>query len=360
MALKPNRLRVWLSRLHLLVRLLGVTGLVAVATGAVLAQAQGMFGTEETTWGQALTSIRDRLLAAVQGQASGDLLARVTVYLVLGGAAAALLWLLVEVVVILRFAAARRSAFGANAVVQGGIAAALLVGINLYSYYHYRRVDCTRTGEFTLPSDVQKDFRQLRPETATTILVLLQPAKAVSGDNRDYHQAAAAEKVVINKVRELADQLRDFGPQFRVVVLDTRDEDYPEKLGKATRPLPGLEDAIKKAPPGNNIFFYGPPDRWVKGERESNEGKKKGEKVAEGAHIQRISFDDFYQLDRTRSKEANDGRGNLVLLNKGVHPLARRILNLEEKRPRVGILVVDEVFSTKSDVRPEWRLDGLK
>ena len=48
MALKPNRPRVWLSRLHLLIRLIGLTGLVAVAGAAVLAQVQGMFGTDET------------------------------------------------------------------------------------------------------------------------------------------------------------------------------------------------------------------------------------------------------------------------------------------------------------------------
>src|SRR5262249_18826569 len=151
MALKPNRLRVWLSRLHLLVRMLGVTGLLAAATAAVLAQGQGRSGTPEPTWGEALTSMRDRLLAALHGQATGDTLARLTVYLFLGGAAAVLLWLLVEVVVILRFAAARRSAFGANAVIQGGIAAALLVGVNLYSFSHYRPLDCTRPPDLTPP-----------------------------------------------------------------------------------------------------------------------------------------------------------------------------------------------------------------
>jgi hypothetical protein len=144
MALKPKRPRVWLSRLHLLIRLIGLTGLIAVAGAAVLAQVQGMFGTDQTSWHEALTALGDRLWEALQGQAKGDLLAQATVYTFLGGAAAALLALLVEVLVILRFAAARRSAFGANAVVQAGIAAALLVGINLYSYFHYLRVDCTR------------------------------------------------------------------------------------------------------------------------------------------------------------------------------------------------------------------------
>src|SRR5262245_38266195 len=210
MALKPKRPRVWPSRLHLFVRLVGLTGLAAAAVAAVLAQVQGMFGTDETSWREALTAVGDRLWAAVQGEAPGDTLARATIYVFLGGAAAALLWLLVEVLVVLRFAAARRSAFGTNAVLQAGIAAALLVGINLYSYFHYWRIDCTRKGEFTLPSDVQEEFRRLRPEAATTILVLLQPTRTVSTDNRDDHLASAAEKVVINKVRELADELRDF------------------------------------------------------------------------------------------------------------------------------------------------------
>src|SRR5947209_6138030 len=147
MALKPNRPRPWLSRLHLLVRLVGLTGLLAAAGSVVLAQVQGLLGSPETPWREALVAVGDRLWAALRGQAEGDLLARVTVYVFLGGAAAALLWLLVEALVVLRFAAARRSAFGANAVVQIGIATALLVGINLYSYFRYLRVDCTRQGE---------------------------------------------------------------------------------------------------------------------------------------------------------------------------------------------------------------------
>src|SRR5437763_1363119 len=323
MALKAKHFHPWLSRLHLFLRLVGLTGLVAIAVAVVLAQVQGLFGTDELSWREALAAVGDRLWAALQGEATGDVLARTTVYVFLGGAAAALLWLLVEVLVMLRFAAARRSAFGANAVVQAGIAAALLVGINLYSYFHYVRVDCTRKGEFTLPSDVQEQFQRLRPEAATTILVLLQPTKAVSTDNRDDHLASAAEKVVINKVRELADELRDFGPQFHVVVLDTREEDYPDKLEKVTKSRPGLARVLENAPPGNSIFFYAPPDQRT--EKDQPDNGKVGEKEAEGAHIQRLSFEDFYQLDRARSKKADNDRGNLVLLNKGIQPLARRI-----------------------------------
>src|SRR5439155_24341998 len=142
------------------------------------------------------------------------------------------------------------------------------------------------------------------------------------------------------------------------ILLNTGEEDYPDKLQKVAKAHPGLEKAIKTAPPGNSIFFYAQPDT-AKAVEEAKETKKDDEQRGESAHIQRLSFDDFFQLDRVRSKEANGRRGNLVLLNKGVNPLARRILNLEEKRPRVGILIVHELFSTESPA-PEWTLAGLK
>ena len=76
MALKPRRPRVWLSRLHLLLRLIGLTGLVVVAGAAVLAQVQGMFGTDERPWREALTAVGDRLGAALQGRVEGDVVPR--------------------------------------------------------------------------------------------------------------------------------------------------------------------------------------------------------------------------------------------------------------------------------------------
>lgn len=331
MGLKSKRSRPWLSRLHFLVRLLGLTGVLAAAAALVLAHVQGLLGSADS-W-------RQRLLTTVQGQAEGDLLARAAPWAFLAGVIAAGLWLLIEALGVLRFTAGRRSVFGLNAVAQVGLAAVLVVGVNVFSFDHYVRVDCTSDRQFTLPADVQEQLRQLRGET--TIVVLQQRRKAdADPEFEDYH--SAAEAVVVEKVRDLAEQLREFGPQFKVVLLDARQKNYRTRLAEVTKGQPKLAAAIKEAP-GNSIFFSA----------HAGEGDKAR------ADVQRLSFDDFYQLNRTLSQKAEGGKGNLVLLKKGIDPLARRILNLEEKRPRVGILVIDEYFSTAGPSR-DLALGGLK
>src|SRR5262249_12923966 len=67
MALKTNRSRPWLSRLHFLVRLLALTGLLAALVALVTAEAQGMLGSGERTWGQDLERVEQQLLAAGRG-----------------------------------------------------------------------------------------------------------------------------------------------------------------------------------------------------------------------------------------------------------------------------------------------------
>jgi hypothetical protein len=333
MGLKNKGSRPWLSRLHFLVRLLGLTGLLAAAAALVLAHVQGLLGGPGQKLDQRLRTGWQHILASLQGQFEGDLLARAAVFAFLAGAAAAVLWLLVELLGVVRFTAARRSAFGVNVLVQVGVAAVLLVGINVFSFEHHLSLDCTRDRQFTLPADVQQQLRQLRGET--TIVILQQRRKTdTDPEFEDYH--SAAEAVVVEKVRDLAEQLRQFGPQFRVVLLDARQKDYRTRLAEETRDRPKLAEAIKNAP-GNSIFFC------------SESGKD----------VQRLSFDDFYQLDRTRSQQADRGKGNLLLLKKGVGPLLTRILNLEEKRPRIGILVVHPDLSTESESR-DVGLQGLK
>src|SRR5262249_45091399 len=54
-------------------------------------------------------------------------------------------------------------------------------------------------------------------------------------------------------------------------------------------------------------------------------------------HIQRLGFSEYYQLDKTASQQADNGRGNLVLLDQGVEPFLRRVLAIEEKKPRIGV-----------------------
>src|SRR5262249_41274316 len=94
------------------------------------------------------------------------------------------------------------------------------------------------------------------------------------------------------------------------------------KLANLTKDNKGLRDAIESAAE-NSIFF-----------------------TARGK-VQRLSFNDFYQLDKTASQEDNDKRGNLVLLSQKVDPFVRRVLGIEEKRPKIGIAVIHEWLTTE-------------
>src|SRR5262249_58968313 len=112
------------------------------------------------------------------------------------------------------------------------------------------------------------------------------------------YQSAAARKVVA-KVEDLVEQFREFGSQFKVVVLDSQEENFDAQK----QALPEeLQKAIDKAPE-DSIFFHA-------------NGK-----------VQRLAFNDFYALDRVASEE---GQGNLVLRYYGVKPFADRVLNIDE------------------------------
>src|SRR5262249_14262062 len=139
-------------------------------------------------------------------------------------------------------------------------------------------------------------------------------------DRYDY----AAERKVVEKVKDLAALLREVGPRLRVEVLDVEEEGYEDKLDRLTAGAPELRKAIEAAPE-NAIFIRG------------------------GKHVQQLSFNELYQLDKVASRE---GRGNLVMLGqgadgRGIEPFVRRVLNLEQRRPRVGVLVVHELLTTE-------------
>src|SRR5262249_10843597 len=104
---------------------------------------------------------------------------------------------------------------------------------------------------------------------------------------------------------------------------------FSDKLSQVTQGAPALRKAIDAAPE-NTIFFYS------------------------GGKVQHLSFNEFYQLDKVASESADNGEGNLVLLaqgigtsGRGVEPFARKILNTDERRPRVGILVVHELLTSE-------------
>jgi hypothetical protein len=295
--------RVW-SRLHFLIRLAGLSGLFVGIIGLVLMAVEG----------------REHWLEVA-----------------LAGGVAALIALLVEIQAAVRLVAGRRGAFGVNVAFQVALATLLLVGLNLISFSHYVRFDWTFDHRFTLPKDIRAQMARLRGDKETTIVVYQRhKAFGQSSDKPDVYDFAAERKVV-EKVKDLVDQFRELGPQFHVETLDVEEEGFSEKLAKLTDGAKPLRDAIDQAAE-NSVFFYA-------------DGK-----------VQRLGFHDVYQLDKQASQQANDGRGNLVLLSQGVGPFARKILNIDEKRPRVAVGVIHEILSLEGPNEPgdNYGLRGVK
>jgi len=299
---------IW-SRLHFLIRFLGVTGLFVACVGLVLAHLQNHLASWQT------------MVDAVQTPG-------LSTWFILGGATAVIPALLVEIITGLWAASARRSLFGLNAVLQVVLAAALLVGVNFFAFEHPLRFDWTRSREFTLPASVQADLHRLNDETTVVIYQRHKSASDQAGkmDRYDF----AAERKVVEKVKDLVQQLREIGPRFRVETLDVEEGGYDDKLDRLTKDAPELRQAIEAAPE-NTLFF-----------------QSKG-------HVQAMSFDEFYRLEKVDSRAA----GNLVLGYAGVRPVVDRIFNLEERRPRVGVLVVHELLTTDSAI-DLYTLAGLK
>jgi hypothetical protein len=338
MALKNNSRGSFWSALHFLIRLLGLTGLLAVGVGLVLAVTVGLLPAWGGTWTwdavreyaqKAYEPGQQILKDTLNGFHDPNRLKEAAVVLIAVGAPFALLALLIEALGGLRFAAARRGAVGTNALIQVALAVLLLLGINFYAQQdgNYRRFDMTHDRQFTLPEGLQKQLRELKGETTIVVYQMHQPLSFVpAGEKRDRYESAAERKVV-EKVEDLVEQFREFGPQFKVVVLDSQAEDAGE-LRKSLSDE--LRRAIDKAPE-DSIFF------------------------AANGKVQRMSFNEFYALDRVSSEE----RGNLVLRYHGVPPFAERLLNIDERRPRVAVATVHPLLSLQggSDI---WGMAGVK
>jgi hypothetical protein len=338
---KPGLL--W-SRLHFLLRFLGLTGALCAAVGLALIQPRF----------SSVRALFQDVSTPVQAFDFSDHV-KIGGQLFLWGAAAALLALFVEIVNAMLGVAGRRSAFGFNAVLQIALATVLLIVVNLLSTgYDLRqfplakeklddwaampgynaRIDLTRSKSFTLPGQLRKRLEELDPNGQTTIIVY-QRHKTFSGvtdkpDRYDY----AAEKKVVEKVKDLVQLLREAGPRFKVEVLDVEEEGFDDKLDRLTKDAPELRKAIDAAPE-NSIFVS------AKDPADPNK-----------TFVQQMSFNELYQLDRVRSQKDNDGRGNLVLLGqgdgRGVRPFAERILNVQQRKPRVGVLAIHELLTTES------------
>ena len=205
-----------------------------------------------------------------------------------------------------------------------------------YSFTHHARCDFTQDKQFTLAPELAARLRTLRSDNPTTIVVLQKHRIFGSlSDDRDAYTKAAEEKVT-EKVRDLVDLFRELGPRFNVVVLDTEAFGFRKELAELTKGAPELGEAIKAAPE-NSIFFHA------------------------NKRVQRLSFNEFLQLDKTASEEANGSRANLVLLPQGTENFARRVLAVQERRPKVAVCVVHEWLSTTDTTgQAEYSLGGLK
>lgn len=291
----PRRKSGW----HFFARFAGLTGLLVAAVGLV-----------------------------VWSRADED----VGMYVALAGAVLVVIALAAEVPALAGLASSRRGALGSSAFLQVLLAAVLLAGLNVFSFFHYLRFDLTADGLFTIDPGVRKQLAQLRGET--DIVVLQRHTSFGQGDKPDNYDAAA-ERRIVDKVKDLVEQFRELGPRFRVQVLDVLEDGFRAKLEELRAQSRELAEAVEAAPE-NSIFFYA------------------------GGQVQRLSFHDVYQLDRKASLAAGGGRGNLVLVSQGIQPFANKVLNVQEKPPRVAVAVVHELLGLETEEEPRLTMSGAK
>lgn len=361
------------NRFRFLIRGLGVLAVLAVAAGAVATAATDL--QDPGNWDARVKLVQ----SSVQGES--DTFTQVAVCLLAGGAAVVALWAVVELVSGLFLVTGKRTAIGTNAVVQTALAIALLILVNIISFGWYWRFDVTRAHEFSLPAEQVAELRKLRPDSATTIVVLQKHKTAGTLSDTPDAYDYAAERKVVEKVRDLVDQVREFGPRFNVVVLDAADDRYERTVKSLTETRPGLAEAIADAPE-NSIFFYADGKVQTRPKADAEKLLLATPKPAVApnpadpttslvyqSRIGRMSFAEFFQLDKTASREATAaekeaisavggsmafaehvvGRGNLVLIPRGKQAFLSHILNLEERRPRVGLAVIHPVLTSREN-----------
>src|SRR5207248_7671623 len=120
---------------------------------------------------------------------------------------------------------------------------------------HPARYDWTRDRQFTLPVEIVAQLGKLNGETTIVVYQRHKTFGALTDkpDRYDY----AAERKVVEKVKDLVEQFRELGPRFRVVVLDVEEEGFDDKLAQLTKDRPALRKAIDAAPENSLFFFSG-------------------------------------------------------------------------------------------------------
>jgi hypothetical protein len=307
------------QQIHLLTRLIGVTGLAAAPIGLFF---WGLLG--EVSFGP--YAVGEKTLGPFTGEEIG-------LMVLYASAAAVGLALLFEVRGLTKAVASHRGLFGVNVLLQIALALALVIGANVYSFEHFRRFDLTRGQIFTLDEETRKQLEQLRGDT-DIIVVQKHVSFGQRAENKQDKYDFAAQRKIVEKVKDLAEEFEDLGPRFHVRVLDIQEDNYDKKLDEIRKDLSEeLAKAVEKAPE-NSVFLY------------SREKKR----------FQRISFSDIYQLDKQGSIENK----NLVLKYQGVGPFAHKIFNIEEKSPRIATAIVHPLLGFHDKRMPEVTMTGSK
>jgi len=382
------------NRFRFLARVLGLTGLLAIPAGWVLAADALSVPAARTGLGvgAAVSEFFQRVGALLESAytltTDGSGLAQIGAICLLVGVVAVGLVLLTELVGGLFLVAGRKTAVGTNMMIQIGLAVALAVIVNLISGTSYRRYDLTRDSQFTLDSGLITELKTLRANSPTTVVVLqLHKPAGVLSDKPDAYDHAAERKVV-EKVKDLVGQLREFGPQFNVVTLNVEDEYYERDVRELSRKRPGLADAISNAPE-NSIFFYA-DEKVYKAPRADAERlpptttlpdpDDSAKSLVYQAPVTRLGFADFYRLDKTGSREATAterdglagvagglafapgvrGRGNLVLIPRGKQAFIRKVLALEERKPKVALAVIHPLLASQGGTVDQYTSLGLR
>ncbi len=251
----------------------------------------------------------------------------------IAGGVAVVLALAVELRGVFDVLGSRRGAVGFNVLAQFVVVLVLVIGANVFSFTHYLRIDLTRDQQFTLEDKFRQQLLQLRGDTDIVVYYAHRSFGQTAETKQDNYDFAAARKIV-EKIKDLAEQFQDLGPRFRVHVLDEQDKLKEKKFLNIKKNVSEkLADEILKAPE-NSIFLFSK-------EQES---------------IQRISFSDIYHLDRQASIE----KKNLVLQYQGVGPFARKVFNVEEKRPHVGLAVIHPLLGFQNEDIPFYTMSGTR
>lgn len=269
-------------------------------------------------------------------------------YLALGGGLLILLAVAREIPLLKQNLTSRRGAAGSSVVLQILLAVVLLAGVNVFSFLNYLRFDLTWDSHFTLDSKFRGQLANLRQET-TIVIYQRHTAFGQSPENPPDTYDAAAQRQIVERVKDLAEMFQDLGPRFRVEVLDSHDDDFEGRLQRLKKDTPRLAAAIEKSRE-NSIFFYARPADSAESPA-GDLGKDRG-------HVQVLSYGDIFQLDRKASLGEEGGTRNLVLRDQGVGAFVSKILNIQEKRPRVGFAVTHEYLG--ADGHPFFGMRGAK